>query len=420
MEINFNEGKKELNNTSETESQEQMISEDGEIITDFEEEDTDYTQVKSSIDKDELKGQIKKVLVVAGVILGVLVLIILMMSLFVKKEYSYSDIEEIMEKACQKYFVDYANYLPKEVNDTRNVPVENLVEGKYMKDLSTYLKEGVTCTGRVTVQKLTEGYDYKGYLNCGDNYETTELYKKVTKEDNLKTSGYGLYSLYGNYVFRGEEVDNYVKLNGYLWRIVKVTSDGNIALIFNDKISLSSLPWDDRYNKAKDYNIGNNNYSTSRVKENLAKLYNGTLDETITILKSKHRAYLTEFDLCVGKRAQNDKTNNNATECSEKETSQQIGLLTVSEYMQASLDNNCNSTLSESCQNYNYLNTDYNWWLATADKSNSYDAYHFATNLGVQVKHASSQAYLRPVVYLKSNVFYNGGKGTKTDPYKIK
>ena len=36
MEINFNEGKKELDNTSEIDSHEEMISEDGEIITDYE------------------------------------------------------------------------------------------------------------------------------------------------------------------------------------------------------------------------------------------------------------------------------------------------------------------------------------------------------------------------------------------------
>lgn len=433
MEINFNEGKKELDNATETESQEQMISEDGEIITDFEEDTTDYTKVRQSINKDEFKDQIKKILIIAGGIFGVLLLFILLVSLFTKKSYSYDDIEQVMVKATQKYFVDYASYLPKDEGDTRIVPVENLVAGKYMKELPKYLPEGVACTGKVTVEKTSEDYDYRPYLNCGDKYETIELYKKITKEANIVSSGYGLYSLYGNYVFRGEEVNNYVQLGDMsdkekknqpgnnLWRIVKVTSDGNVVLIYNGRISLTSLPWDDRYNSVKDYDIGINNFATSRIKENLRKLYNDEIDDQFKLLIKEDKAKLAKFDLCVGKRSQKEASNNNTTECSEKASDQTLGLLTVSEYMQASLDSNCKSTLSANCHNYNYLNTaDFPWWLATADKSNSYDVYYYDQNYGIQVKHASSSGYLRPVIYLKSNVFYRTGNGSEKKPYEIK
>ena len=264
MEINFNEGKKELDNVQETETQEEeMISEDGEIITDYEEDTTDYEKIKQDRNKEELKGQIKKLLIIAGVILGIILFFILIVSLFMKKSYTYDDVELVMKNATQKYFVEYKNYLPKEEGDTRNVPVDNLVAGKYMKELSYYLPND-TCTGRVTVEKTADSYDYRPYLNCGESYQTIELYKKVAGDDNIVTSGYGLYNLYGNYVFRGEDVNNFVKLGDNLWRIFKVTSDGNIGLVYHDRISYSSLSWDDRYNKAKDYNIGINNYVTSR------------------------------------------------------------------------------------------------------------------------------------------------------------
>ena len=420
MEINFNEGKKELNENTEIESHEEMISEDGEIITDYEEDTTDYQAKKSVYNKDEFKDQLKKIIKVVGIIIIVLIVFILIISLFTKKNYTYDDVEKVMENACKDYFKDYANYLPKEENDTRNVPVNNLIEGKYMKDLSYYLPDS-TCTGRVTVEKLSSDYDYRAYLNCGDSYETIELYKRITKEDNLVTSGYGLYSLYGNYVFRGEDVNNYIEFANDTWRVVKVTSDGNVVLIYDGRISSTSTSWDDRYNQVKEYNIGINNFATSRVKENLAKLYNNKFDEELKLFSETDKAKLTQFDLCVGKRSQKDTTNNNSIECSEKAVSQDIGLLTVSEYMQASLDTNCKTTVSENCQNYNYLNTeDFVWWLATADKGNTYDAYYFEPTYGVQVKHASSSGYLRPVVYLKSNVFYKSGNGSKEKPYKIK
>ncbi len=421
MEINFNEGKKELDNTSEIDSHEEMISEDGEIITDYEEDTTDYNRVRQSINKDEFKEQIKKILIIAAVIIGIFFLFIVLAILFVKKSYTYDDIEATMKKAAQEYFKDYSDYLPKEENDSKIVPVANLVEGNYMKELSSYLPEGVTCDGKVTVEKLSSSYDYQPYLNCGDKYETIELYKRVTKEENIVTSDYGLYSLYGNYVFRGETVNNYVQLGDNLWRIFKVTSDGNIGLVYSKRISLTSLSWDDRYNKSRGYNIGMNNYATSRVKENLQKLYNNEIDENFKLLSKADKAKLAKFDLCVGKRAHKDTTNNNSIECSEKATDVEIGLLTISDYMQASLDSNCKKTLSQNCHNYNYLNTpELSWWFATADKSNSYDVYYYNPDYGIQIKHASNQAYLRPVVYLKSNVFYKSGNGTEKTPYKIK
>ena len=421
MEINFNEGKKELDKTEE--NTEPMISEDGEIITDYEEEEEveeEKTPV-SVLDKDELKAQLKKPLMIGGAILIVIVFIILIASLFTKKEYTYAEIETIMENACKDYFADYSNYLPKEVGDSRNVSVDNLINGGYMKELDKYTPDGVACTGRVTVEKVTTGYDYNGYLNCGESYKTEELYKRVTDDKNIVTSGYGLYTLNGNYVFRGETVNNYLKLGAITWRIVRVNSDGTIVLVNNDKVKESSGPWDDRYNASKDSNVGINNYATSRLKENLKKLYDNKLLEEFKLLTSNDKAKLTAFDVCVGKRLQKAQGNNNSYECSEKDTGQYIGTLTVSEYMQASLDKTCKTTLSATCQNYNYLNTEeYSWWVATGDKSNSYDVYCFIPSSGIQVKHASTNGYLRPVVHLKSNVFYKSGNGSPEKPYTIK
>ena len=421
MEINFNEGKKELDKKED--NYEPMISEDGEVITDYEEieEEQDDKPVKSVYDKDELKAQLKKPLMIGGAILIVIIIIMLLMSLFTKKQYTYGEIETIMENACKDYFSDYANYLPKEVNDSRNVSVENLVNGGYMKELEKYLPDGVACTGRVTVEKVTSGYDYNGYLNCGESYKTQELYKKITDDKNVVTSGYGLYTLNGNYVFRGENVNNYLKLGAITWRIVRVNSDGTIVLINSDKVKESSFPWDDRYNITRDYNVGINNYATSRLKENLKKLYDNKLLSEYKLLTSNDKAKLTAFDLCVGKRISKAQGNNGSYECSEKDSGQYIGALTVYEYMQASLDKTCKTSISATCQNYNYLNSEtYTWWLATGDKANSYDVYCITPSVGIHVKHADTSGYLRPVVHLKSNVFYKSGNGSQEKPYTIK
>ena len=420
MDINFNQGKKEL----ETEQQEQMISEDGEIITDFEEDTTDYAKLNRERERDEFKDHIKKLLMIMGVIVLVLILIFFLSSLFIKKKYTYPEIETVMENACKDYFKDYPNYLPKEENASRNVPVDNLVDGNYMKDLSSYVPDGVTCNGRVNVEKTSEDYDYRAYLNCGDTYKTIELAKKIANETPIVNSGYGLYNLHGNYVYRGEKVNNYLKLEQNLWRIVRVNSDETITLVLSDRFDMNSVQWDNRFNKVKGHNIGINNYSTSRVKENLAKMYKGFTDENgkkKVLLSDTDKTKLAYFDLCVGKRGSTETGNANISECKEKEVNQKVGLLTISDYMMASTDVDCKTALSANCMNYNYLYTDeYSFWFATADSANSFDVYCLDQYNGLVIRHANSSGRVRPVITLKANVFYMSGKGTKSNPYVIK
>ena len=64
------------------------------------------------------------------------------------------------------------------------------------------------------------------------NARRNPLVKKIVNDDDIVTSGDGLYSRGGAYYFRGEYVNNYVKMDNSLWRIVKVTSDDNVVLPF--------------------------------------------------------------------------------------------------------------------------------------------------------------------------------------------
>ena len=133
-----------------------------------------------------------------------------------------------------------------------------------MKDLSEYRSDGDTCTGSVRVRKLETEYIYVPYLNCGESYITKELHSKVVEDNPVVSSGDGLYATGGNYVFRGEVVNNYVKLENDLWRIVKITSDGSIMLINANGLRINQ-PWDDRYNSTREFTSGINNYSVSRM-----------------------------------------------------------------------------------------------------------------------------------------------------------
>ena len=427
MEINFDSGKKVSRETAETEEEkeeEEVIEDDSfeDMDDDFDDEEDNSSNKSSNSDKNEMKIKLLKMMGVIFVFFILFILIMFLMSVLNKKVYSYTEVEQVMKKAGENYFKNHSEYLPKDEGDSVKVDVTNLVNEGYMKDLSEYLGDDTSCSGSVTCEKITStGYSYSPYLSCGDSYETIELYKKITSNEQTVTSGDGLYAENSEYIFKGENVNNYVKLSNATWRIVKVNKDNTITLILSDRVKNTTLQWDDRYNTEKSYNIGINKYEKSRVKDYLELVYKGKDNQEAVILSGNDRAYLASFDLCIGNRSHKETSKNNSIECSRKLTGQTIGLLTVSDYINASLDTKCINTLSESCQNYNYLsNFEYDWWLVTADDSNTYDVYNVNEYAGIEAKHSSSGASLRPVVHLKSSTYYSSGNGTAKKPYRVK
>ena len=54
-------------------------------------------------------------------------------------------------------------------------------------------------------------------------------------------SGNGLYKVDNEYVFKGDNVNNYIKLNDVLYRIISINSDGSVRLMENKKNSEDSM-----------------------------------------------------------------------------------------------------------------------------------------------------------------------------------
>lgn len=386
------------------------------------EEDIELEEEKEQKTKD--KSAKKRMFTMMGIIVGgmvVLLLVLYIVSIFFHKSYSYTEIEKILKDAAVSYFKDYPENLPTDEGNIVEIDASNLIVAEKMKDFSEYTKEGVTCSGTVQVEKAGTEILYTPYLNCGEDYFTEELYKTITKEENVVSSGYGLYSNNGTYAFRGENVNNYVKLGKGLWRIVKVTANNNIVLI-SEKGALYSQPWDDRYNESKFYDAGFNNYSSSRAKEFLEKLYtNPSKGEGEDLLSKKDKTNIVSYNLCVGKRAANSELKDNTEECNEVIQNQKLGLLTLSDYLYASIDPNCKNASSKSCQNYNYLVLkDNGWWLTTGDKNDNSNVYAVQSSGVIKAQEASNYNIMRPVIYLNSKVLYKSGNGTLEKPYKIK
>ena len=81
-----------------------------------------------------------------------------------------------------------------------------------MKSLTEYRTDGVVCTGTVQVQKSGDEYLYIPFLNCGENYYSIELAKKIETDNPVTTAGEGLYiAFFGKTGFELPEIATHLK-----------------------------------------------------------------------------------------------------------------------------------------------------------------------------------------------------------------
>lgn len=348
--------------------------------------------------------------VIACIIIGALIY----HSFFYKK--SFSEIEGIMTNAAYNYYAKHKEELPKNSGDKVTLGVSTLVQGEYMKTFNEYLKDDtISCKGSVNVTNSNGEYRYVPLLDCGKNYSYQLLTSRIRNKQKIVNSGNGLYNLNGSLVYRGERINNYVKFAGFNWRIVKII-DNKIMLIYDDE-KPTNMVWDDRYNPDREGNDGINDYSVSRIKDSIDDLYNGN-----DMFDDDEKLLLSKFDLYAGKVGENDNDKDGNLAKGTVIENQYMGLLNISDFMNASLDTRCTNAANPSCSNYNYLASfdNYNWWSLTTDKDTTYNVYQIDDTSGAYTQTASYDGYLRPVIMITSDAIYTGGNGSSSKPYTFK
>lgn len=411
---------------------EDALEKDTEENLEYEETTTDEGDNQRKIEQEQFRAKMLKLFGI--VVIGLIVVLGLgfIFSLFSKKEYTYAEVEDFMKDAAISYFEDYPKKLPTTTDESIEVTTSILVENKKMKELDYYLKDQ-NCKGNVTVDKVSnKEYTYTPYLKCGNTYETTTFYDAIKNKNNIVTSGYGLYLYNGEYIYRGTNVNNYVKFSDSkrIFRIVKVTKNNEVVLM-QETASENEFPWDDRYNKVYDDNSGINDYKNSKISDILDYYYKGKIGQEVEdkynyyeytqeekFLTKEDRAKTVEFKSCVGRRSESDTSRDGSTECSTTYDTK-IGLLPVYDFLNASIDPNCTTTTSPSCQNYNYISDGSSTWFANGDSDESDMAYMLYLGY-VGSSEASEDNYIRPVIHLSDKVMLEKGKGTVNNPYIIR
>ncbi len=187
----------------------------------------------------------------------------------------------------------------------------------------------------------------------------------------------GLFSSSGNYIYKGNVNNNYLKYNNLLWRIVRINADNSIDIILDDYMTL--LPWGekiDSFSKSDIYKYINNEF----------------LDLLDTDLLNK-----TSF--CTDKLT--ELTN---ITCEDQNSDGYVKLLDVANFL-----NSVNKGKS-------YLvDSDEIFWL-----SDYSDEKIWHTN-GVNVSQSEVNTFyeIRPMVRLKSTTLYKDGDGTKEKPFVV-
>lgn len=358
------------------------------------------------------KKLFKYVFIVIGVFVAIL-LIFGIVKLITGGKLSYQKIEDKMVSAAKSYVKDKdVDVKLPEGEEVISVSVDDLVANKNMKALEKYIKnDEIKCTGNVVIRKKDNEYLYIPSLDCGKEYKTTSLSDYLINKVGTVTSNDGLYSMNNEYVFRGEFVNNYVEFAGQKWRILKIDADGNIKLLQEESSVRSN--WDNRYNVDNKSTVGINDYIPSRMNEKLEELYD-------QIFTDKDKIYITEKNLCIGKRYLEDTSKNGTTECIAVYENQKIGLIQINEFLLASIDENCTKIRDGACQNYNYL-AKYKepWWTVTANAANTSEVYE-VTGKSTKFSIASINKIVRVTTYLNNDVIYVSGDGSLENPYKFK
>lgn len=210
-------------------------------------------------------------------------------------------------------------------------------------------------------------YGFRFYVNS-KKYDDKIISNVITKNSTIIKEN-------DVYLFKGNEVNNYLEFSNMMFRILKVNIDGSVDIVLNNDI-----------NNLK-YKL-NNDYINSDINKYLNDVFLSKLD----------KAYIEKTLIC------NDKVENiNKYSCNDKDINNYVRLLDLSDYL--------NSINEES-----FIKSNESIWLSTVKDDNNIWAVN---NDEVTYLKNDSSAGIRPVITLKNSDVITSGDGTKDNPYKI-
>lgn len=367
---------------------------------------------------EALKKLDKKFLIIAGCIILLPILIIIFLAIIQNcdRNITYENYEQKMITAAEEY-INNKDKVPISEGEVTKVKLDKLIGGGYIKSTEDLLDD-TSCKGEVRVRRNGSSIEFngEGFLNytvdltC-DNYKTLHLIDKI--KEGVVTSESGLYSVGEDYIFKGNKVNNYITLYGINYRIMSIDKNGIMKLIKAEPEAASRL-WDSKFNSEVERSYGKNIYKDSVILTHLMNDY-----ENAKKINKKTKQKIVAYDVCIGKRSGNDYSISKELDCSEVLENQVVSLINASDFAMASTDPDCNSAISRSCKNYNYLsNVVPSGWTMNTLSENTYEVFYISDGL---LNHQNANSYIEYnlVIYIDGNELYTKGIGSDDNPYVI-
>ena len=298
--------------------------------------------------------------------------------------------------------------------------LENEVDDPYHLNtmcisLSTLQKKGYLENGEIKNPKTNENFDVdKNYVEvkynleknqyeysftdiCVVNDEIIPASKKIIENNEIKITNNsdGLYETTDSYVYRGPNPNNYIEINSKLWRIVSIDKETMMMKIINLEDNLMQVP---ENGFIEELNEDFKNGTT----------YNKSFKEKINTNSKWNQGIVNSLESSLTLKSIEKQSNSYNT----------IGLLTVGEYIDASLDKDCYNT--NNCISYlSTISTKTNYWLL--NKTSDGKSWYITAENKIASSIVNSQLYnIYPCLFLKLNTQIDRGAGTKENPYILK
>lgn len=379
-----------------------------------------------------LRDNILKILIFLGLAIVAIIIIAILVkpkSDNVVKGSKYNELETKLQNAAIRYVGNHKKLLPTSTENVTKIKLSTLQGNNYIGKLVAVDDSSVICSGYVDVEKISEeenDYRYTPYITCGKYYTTKTIGDYIidveTKDGTFeRTTDDGLYKVGDEYIFRGEEPNNFLEFGEQRFRIIKIENDKTLKLI-STTLTERGYVWDDRYNIDVDAYYGITDFFKSRLYDSLVNLYtNEDNGESEVYFSEEEKNYIIKHDFCIGKRSENDSDMYSGVECKEK-VPLMVGLLTVDEVSKASLDINCKTIYDRSCNNYNYFHPNgyqkiYSTLTTSADSTYK---YYLIKPDSVITLPANANVALYPVIYINPKTIYATGTGSSDDPYIVR
>lgn len=340
------------------------------------------------------------------------------------KERLYTVQVQNIELATKKWATDNSSELDSEYLNSSFVSIEMLQDLDYLsKDTLNNPKSGTAMNGCVAVtydmSDKTYSYTYDdSNSNCTKRSKSGYYYTKNAdgvwqrdvnsqkqsifaylvgnENENIVATGPGLYDMEDRYVFRGNVTNNYVKVDGTVFRILSLDKTAKTMKLISTTNSGSAV-W---------------GASSDNISFNVSTLYTETLNKSLypTITN-------TNVKWNIGTIEDTTQLNINTIKAYESKTKivSELGLISMSEYMEASINIDCSNGTLSSCSIDNYLNITDSWTTTTTASSvvyiDSIGIPSYETNL--ETAHHNIYRTINVIPMEKS------GTGTISDPFII-